>query len=194
MPIPSTVSPTLLVHALVLLATAALLTTAPNASRAADGELADVQRLYRAGQADAALARADRFLADKPADPEMRFMQGVLLVDRKRSDEAAAVFQKLTEDHPDLVEPYNNLAAIYAARGDYAKARSTLEQALRTNPSYATAHENLGDVYVALAGQAYARAAQLAPGSTGLVPKLALVRQLLNASPAAAAASATAAR
>ena len=163
------------------------------AAQAAADELGDVQRLYRAGQTSAALARADQFLADKPADPEMRFLKGVMLADEKRNDEAAAVFVKLTEDHPDLVEPFNNLAAIYAAQGDYAKARGTLEQALRTNPSYATAQENLGDVYIAMAGRAYARAAQLAPDSATVAPKLALVRQLLSPAPPAAVASAAAA-
>ena len=158
------------------------------AALAAD-ELADVQRLYRAGQTQAALTRADQFLQTRPSDPEMRFMKGVLLADERRSDEAVDVFQKLTEDHPDLVEPFNNLAALYAARGDYAKARSTLEQALRTNPSYATAHENLGDIYVAMAGQAYARAAALAPKTPGLAPKLALVRELLRPAGAASAAA-----
>lgn len=143
-------------------------------------ELSDVERLYRAGQTDAAMARTDKFLSAKPTDPQMRFMKGVMLAEAGRNAEAASVFSKLTEDHPDLVEPYNNLAAIYAATGDYPKARSTLEQALRANPGYATAHENLGDVYVAMAGQSYARALQLAPNNPGIGPKLTLVRQLLQ--------------
>ena len=172
------------------LGAALAMATASSRIAAADGELGDVQRLYRAGQTAAALARTDQFLATKPADPEMQFMRGVLLADAKRDDEAAGVFLKLTEDHPDLVEPYNNLAALYAAKGDYAKARTTLEQALRANPSYATAHENLGDVYMAMAGQAYARAVQLAPSNTTAAAKLGLVRRSLSPAPPVAAASA----
>lgn len=141
-------------------------------------ELVDVQRLYYSGKAGAAIQRADLFLATTPTDPQMRFMKGVMLADAKRDAEAIALFQKLTEDHPDLAEPYNNLAALYAAGGDYAKARATLEQALRTNPSYATAHENLGDVYAALAAQSYARALKLDPANVTVPPKLALVRGL----------------
>ena len=156
-----------------------------SASRADD--LGDVQRLYYSGQAGSAMQRADQFLAAKPNDPQMRFMKGVMLADAKRDDEAITVFQKLTEDHPDLAEPYNNLAALYAAGGDYAKARATLEQALRTNPTYATAQENLGDVYAALAAQSYERALKLDSANVSVPPKLALVRGLYKPRVAAAA-------
>ena len=141
-------------------------------------ELGEVQRLYYSGQAAAAMQRADQFLGANPKEPQMRFIKGVMLADAKRDAEAIALFLKLTEDHPDLAEPYNNLAALYAAGGDYAKARATLELALRTNPNYATAHENLGDVYAALAAQSYQRALKLDPGSVSVPPKLALVREL----------------
>ena len=127
---------------------------------------------------------ADLALSTRPKDPQMRFMKGVMLADSQRSAEARTVFEKLTDDYPDLAEPYNNLAALYAHAGDYPRARATLEQALRTNPGYATAQENLGDVYVALAGQAYARAMQLDPANTSAAPKLALARKLVK-SPAA---------
>jgi tetratricopeptide (TPR) repeat protein len=164
-------------------------------------DLADVQRLYYAGQATAAMERVDQFLAAHPRDAQMRFFKGVMLTDGKRDAEAITMFQKLSEDFPDLAEPYNNLAALYAAAGDYAKARATLELALRTNPGYATAHENLGDVYAALAAQSYTRALKLEPASVTVPPKLAIVRQLVKhpalppapsasaASPPAAAAS-----
>lgn len=150
-------------------------------------ELDDVQRLYYAGQPALAMERADQFLAATPKAPQMRFFKGVMLADAKRVAEAVAVFQALTEDHPNLAEPYNNLAALHASTGDYARARSTLEAALRNNPDYATAHENLGDVYAALAAQSYSRALQLDATSTTLAPKLALVRQLYKRSSALSA-------
>ena len=149
---------------------------APFTARA--DELGDVQRLYYSGKQAAAMQRADQFLVSTPGDPQMRFMKGVMLADQKRDLEAIALFQRLSEDFPDLAEPYNNLAALYAAGGDHAKARATLEQALRTNPTYATAHENLGDVYAALAAQSYARALKLDASNVTVPPKLALVRGL----------------
>ena len=160
----------------LLLAGSLLLSVVHPAAHA--DELGDVHSLYYSGQAEAAMQRADQFLAAKPKDPQMRFLKGVMLADTKRPAEAIVIFQKLTEDFPDLAEPYNNLAALYAAGGDYTRARATLEQALRTNPNYATAHENLGDIYAALASQAYARAAQLDPRNVSVPPKLALVREL----------------
>jgi tetratricopeptide (TPR) repeat protein len=152
-------------------------------------ELSDVQRLYYSGQADAAMQRVDRYLAAKPDDAQMRFMKGVMLADAKREAEAIAIFQKLTQDYPDLAEPYNNLAALYASSGDYSKARATLEQAIRTNPGYATAHENLGDIYAAMAAQSYNRALKLEPSNVTVPPKLALVREMYKRAPAAASAA-----
>jgi ketosteroid isomerase-like protein len=54
--------------------------------------------------------------------------------------------------------------------------------AIRTNPSYATAHENLGDVYAKLASQAYNKALQLDASNPAVPPKLALIRELFSAS------------
>lgn len=140
---------------------------------------ADVQQLLRSGQAAEALAKADRYIAGNPRDPQMRFLRGVILSETGRSSEAIETFVRLTQDYPELPEPYNNLAVLYAQQNQLDRARAALEMAVRTNPSYATAHENLGDIYVRLAGQSYGRAGQLDPGATTVAPKLALVRELL---------------
>ncbi|WP_427911759.1 tetratricopeptide repeat protein [Ramlibacter sp. MMS24-I3-19] len=141
-------------------------------------EYADVTQLLRQGKPSEALARADRYLAGKPRDPQMRFLRGVILTEQGNTADAVSVFTKLTEDYPELPEPYNNLAALYAGQGQFDKARSALEMAIRINPSYATAHENLGDVYAKLASQAYSRALQLDRGNTTVQPKLALIGEL----------------
>jgi tetratricopeptide (TPR) repeat protein len=155
--------------------------------------IAEVHRLHYAGQTASALAKADAYLATKPNDAQMRFLKGVILADSQRSSEAIQIFQKLVDDYPDLAEPYNNLAALYAGEGDYTRARITLERAVRANPSYATAHENLGDVYAALASQSYARAQKLEPVNGALESKLALVRELFKRKPDIAAPAASAA-
>jgi len=141
-------------------------------------ELSEVTRLHRAGQSAAALERAERVLAAQPKDAQMRFLKSVVLVDTGRSDEAQAILQSLVQDYPELAEPHNNLAAIYAAAGDYGKSRAELEETIRLNPGYAPAHENLGDVHALLAAQSYGRALRLEPASATLPRKLALVRQL----------------
>ena len=165
-----------------------------SAQAARADDIADVQRLYYGGQAAQAMARADTYIAAHPKDPQMRFLKGVMLTDAKRGPEAIAIFEKITQDYPDIAEPYNNLAALYAAAGDYERARLTLMQALRTNPSYATAYENLGDVYAALAAQSYNKALKFDPRNVTVPPKLTLVRELYKrpGAPADAASAATA--
>jgi tetratricopeptide (TPR) repeat protein len=99
-----------------------------------------------------------------------------------RPADAIAVFTKLTEDYPELPEPYNNLAVLYAQQKQYDKARTALEMAIRTHPSYSIAHENLGDVYAKLASQAYDKALQLDSSNSITQSKLSLIRELISTS------------
>lgn len=141
-------------------------------------ELAEVTRLHRAGQSAAALERADRYLVSTPKDAQMRFLKSVVLADTGRHADAVVLLTQLAQEYPELAEPHNNLAALHAAAGEYGKARAELEEAIRLSPGYAPAHENLGDVHVMLAAEAYARALRLEPSSPSLPRKLALARQL----------------
>ncbi|KIQ21842.1 hypothetical protein RT97_26505 [Variovorax paradoxus] len=143
----------------------------------------DVDRLMQAGRLDEAMTKADAFLKDKPRDPQMRFLKAVIQLDTGKRAEAIAAFTQLTLDAPELPEPYNNLAVIYASQNQFDKARSALESAIRTNPSYATAQENLGDVYARLASQAYSKALQLDQNNTAVQPKLAVIRTLFTPTP-----------
>ncbi|HSI59299.1 MAG TPA: tetratricopeptide repeat protein [Ideonella sp.] len=152
-------------------------------------EAAEIQRLIRDGQHAQALKLIDDALAKNPKDPQMRFRRGVALSMLDRKTEALAVFQKLVEDQPDMPAPYNNMAVIYGAQGEYEKARSALERAIRTNPAYATAYQNLGDVYAQLASQAYSKALQLDKSDPSVPPKLALLRELTSGPIAAAPAA-----
>jgi len=160
----------------LLVAAAALSMSAAHAD-----DYADVSRLMRAGQFAEAMAKVDQYLASKPRDPQMRFFKGVIQTETGKTNEAIATFTKITEDYPELPEPYNNMAVLYAGQSQFDKARAALEMAIRTNPSYATAHENLGDVYARLASQAYSKALQLDGGNAAVPPKLALIRSLFSA-------------
>lgn len=140
----------------------------------------DVSQMLRSGKLNEAMAKVDSYLAAKPTDPQMRFLKGVIQRNQGKQAEAIATFTKLTEDYPELPEPYNNLAVLYAGQSQFDKARVALEMAIRTNPSYATAHENLGDVYARLASQAYNKALQLDGANVAVPPKLALIRELFG--------------
>jgi len=157
------------------------LAVALSATAAHADDYADVNALVRSGQLPQALAKADQYLAAKPRDPQMRFIKGVIQTEAGKPADAIATFTKITQDYPELPEPYNNLAVLYAGQNQYDKARAALEMAIRTNPSYATAHENLGDVYAKLASQAYSKALQLDGGNSAVPPKLALIRTLFSA-------------
>ena len=143
-------------------------------------DYSDINQLLRQGKPTEALAKADAYIAGKPRDPQMRFLRGVILTEQGNGAEATATFTKLTQDFPELPEPYNNLAALYAQQSKFDLARDALETAIKLNPSYATAYENLGDVYARLAAQSYSRAQQLAPGIATPAPKLALIRQIFT--------------
>lgn len=160
-------------------AAAILLAVAP----AQADELAEAGKLLRAGQHQQALERVNKVLASKPADPQGRFLKGVIYAEQGNAGAAVEIFRKLTEDYPELPEPYNNLAVVYASQGQYDKARAALEQSIRTHPSYATAYENLGDVYAKLASQAYDKALKLDSSNAGAQNKLALVRELVGSAP-----------
>jgi len=163
-------------------------------------DYAEITQLLRTGKPAEALAKAEQRLAAAPRDPQLRFLRGVAQADSGKPAEAIVTFTKLTEEYPELPEPYNNLAVLYANQNQLDKARTALEMAIRTNPSYATAHENLGDIYAKLASQAYNKALQLdAANANSVKPKLALIRELFSADaagkagrPAAAASPAPA--
>src|SRR5438874_6164794 len=157
-------------------------------------DLQDAQQLFKSGQTQQALERVNRALAANPREAQARFLKGLIFTEQGKQHEAIDIFAKLTQDYPNLPEPYNNLAVIYASQGQYDKARGALEQSIRTHPSYATAYENLGDVYAKLASQAYGRALQLDSSNAGAQNKLSLVRELVRepgAKPAAVTAAPT---
>ncbi|MDR0528521.1 MAG: tetratricopeptide repeat protein [Zoogloeaceae bacterium] len=146
--------------------------------------LPEIQQILRQGQYAQALEKINAYLIDRPKDAQGRFLKGLALTELKRGSEAILVFTQLSEDYPELPEPYNNLAVLYAQQKQYDRARAALEMAIRTHPSYAIAYENLGDVYAKLASQAYDRALQLDTSNATAQSKLALIRDLTSAASA----------
>jgi len=155
----------------------ACLSTAP----AAQGDLArEIERQFRGGEPAQAMQRLETAIARTPDQPRLRFLRAVLLAESDRNAEAAAALEQLTQDHPDLPEPYNNLAVLYAARGEIDRARDLLERALRIDQRYLVALENLGDVHIRLAARAYAQAGAAAGAADTLTRKLRLTREVIG--------------
>jgi len=146
-------------------------------------EVQDINQQFRKGDLSGALDRANRYLAKNPKDAQARFLKGLILADQGKANDAIAIFTGLTEDYPELPEPYNNLAVLYASQGKYEEAKNALEMAIRTHPSYATAHENLGDIYAKMASLAYDKALALDNKNATAQTKLALIKEMIGETP-----------
>jgi Flp pilus assembly protein TadD len=151
------------------------------AAAAGAQEVREIDKLFRSGDTAAAMQRVDKAIVDKPRDAALRFQRAVMLSELQRTPEAIEALNKLIEDFPDLPEPYNNLAVLLAAQGRIDRARELLETALRLDPGYAVAHENLGDVFLRLAQREFELAAAGGRSDDGLQRKLKSVRDLNNA-------------
>ena len=150
------------------------------ASARAD-DAAEVKSLIARGDLPAALARAEAGAAAKPRDVQLRFLQGVVLMDLQRDDAAFTVFTQLTQEYPELPDPYNNIALLQVRAGQLEQAQQSLESALRGNPNHRTARANLGQVHLMLAAKAWEMVAANGPIDPSLQRRLDAVRGLLSA-------------
>ncbi|WP_066738735.1 tetratricopeptide repeat protein [Cupriavidus sp. D384] len=131
----------------------------------------------------------DKVLATNPRNAQARFQRAWAMAQAGHEDEAIQAFAEMAQDFPELPEPHNNLALLYAKRGDLKRAEAELLLAIDAKPDYAIAYSNLGDVYRRLAEKAYGDAVRRNPGDTRAAAGL---RQL-GVAPVAAPASAPAA-
>jgi Flp pilus assembly protein TadD len=109
----------------------------------------DAQALIQQGKLDAALRKLDTHLRRNRQDAQARFTRGVVLAELGRVEEGVSAFATLVRDYPEMPEPYNNLAVLYARQGRYEDARAALEAAAALQPDAPATQENLGDVYAA---------------------------------------------
>jgi tetratricopeptide (TPR) repeat protein len=142
-------------------------------------EAAEVRALMSRGELTAAVTRVDRAIAAQPRDAQLRFLRGVVLMDLARDAEALDVFTLLTQEHPDLPDPYNNIALLQARAGRPEAALAALQQALRCDPSHRTAQANLGQMHLLLAVKAWDDLARGGPVDAALQRKLEAARALL---------------
>src|SRR5258708_23291156 len=73
-----------------------------------------------------ALLQLDARLKTNPRDVQAKFKRATVLARLNRDDEAIPAFTELTQAYPELPEPYNNLAALYAQKRRYDDARLAL--------------------------------------------------------------------
>lgn len=143
----------------------------------------DVNRWVVAQEWAKAQTEAEQHLKLHPTDPQMRLLFSRIQDGQGQTAQAMTTLQALTQSFPELPEPHNNLAALLARQNRYAEALEALQAAVRARPDYATALENLGDVYIALAIQAYANASQATPSSSATRKRLGAELLLKAATP-----------
>jgi tetratricopeptide (TPR) repeat protein len=107
-------------------------------------------------------------------------LKGAALSSANRKDEAIKVFRHMIQEKIEAASAYNNLAVIYASKGEFELARTALEWAIRDKPDYVTAQHNLGNVYANLASMAYKRALQLDRSDRSLPAKLVQLGEVLG--------------
>ena len=177
-------APALLLALTLFLALFLGLFVAAGAARATEAD--EIRALAARGDFGAALTRAERAAQADPRDAQARFLVGVVLMDMGRDADALAVFTRLSQDYPELPDPFNNIALLHARAGRLEQARQALDAALRNDPSHAAARVNLGQIYLMLAVQTWDQAAAVGPLDLPLRRKLDAVRALLDAAPASA--------
>ncbi len=133
---------------------------------------ADIETLIQNkqwGQAQALIQAETQKSTPSAHSPQWRLMTSQVQVGLGKTDEAISTLQALIQEFPELPEPYNNLGVLLAAQGHYEAAAQALISAIQARPAYKVALQNLGDLYTAMAQQAYTQAKALGDG-TGLLP------------------------
>jgi tetratricopeptide (TPR) repeat protein len=83
-------------------------------------------------------------------DVQLMFQHARALARLGETQEAKAIYIELTERFPELIQPWNNLAVLYAKEGDISKAEQALQTALLGNPNNANAKFNLAKLQQAM--------------------------------------------
>ena len=139
----------------------------------------DIRLLLARGELPAALARAEAANKAHPRDAQLRFLLGVVWMDMQRNAQALEVFTDMSQEFPELPEPFNNIALLQVRLGQPELARQALDAALRNDPAHRQARVNLAQVHLMLAAQALERAAAAVPADGAVQQKLQAVRALL---------------
>lgn len=151
---------------------------APSGVVSTDPGMVPAQKAVNEKRYTDAIAAFDKVLASNPRNAQARFQRAWAMAKAGHDDDAIKAFSEMAQDFPELPEPHNNLALLYAKRGDLKRAESELLQAIDAKPDYGIAYGNLGDVYRRLAEKAYADAVSRNPGDARAAASL---RQLQGA-------------
>lgn len=141
-----------------------------------------IERLLNDGHAQQALSMIEKRQAEiegqRGTDVQLMFQHARALAALGRTTEATDIYTEMTTQFPELPEPWNNLAALYAQQGDLDQAHDALEMALRANPDYPAARANMGDIQLMMALRTYRDAAK--EGVPGMDTKAREIENMLK--------------
>lgn len=140
----------------------------------------DIYKLIGDKKYPEAMAEIDKELAVNPRNVQLRFVRSRIQIEMGQIDAAKKTLLELTQQFPELPEPYNNLAVLHAQSGNLDQAKEYLELALKVQPAFPAALENLGDVYTRLAARAYGKAYSLNKRLASSQKKMKLATDILN--------------
>lgn len=121
----------------------------------------DIYKLISDKKYSEAITAIEAELKVNPRNVQLRFIRSRIEIETGNLAAAKAALLEITQQFPEIPEPYNNLAVLEAETGRLEEAREYLELALKVQPNFATAYENLGDVYTRLAARSYGKALTL---------------------------------
>lgn len=105
-------------------------------------------------------APADGIDYTQSVSAKRKFDQATEHILKQQWNDAIALLDGLIKEHPLAIEPYINLAVVYAQTDRLTKARETLTAGIKANSNYATLFENLQSIHGALAADAYRKVLQ----------------------------------
>ena len=105
------------------------------------------QALMASGRANEAIQELEEASAAAPEDLELKFALAAGYLQRKKIDSADRLFAEITKSRP-RPPTYVLIGRTYRDAGQYARARTALETALKLDPRVRRAHYYLGTVAV----------------------------------------------
>lgn len=133
---------------------------------------AQAQSMAENGNPRGALRQLESRLATNPQDSRAAYLKGLVLMQLGRGEEAERWYKMMQANFPDLPQPGNALAVIYAGRGDLPAAELALRDVLLKHPEHNSARVNLARLYVQMAQAEYEKALKATPDNAMIARKL----------------------
>jgi len=139
-----------------------------------------IEKLIKERKYPDAIQAIDAALVKTPRNVQLRFIKARLQVELRDFESGRNTWIEITQQFPELPEPYNNLAALAANQGKWIEARDYLELALKLRPDYVTAQGNLADIYLRLSDRHYSSASKLQPNQREYGLRAKAIKEILN--------------